>query len=549
VCPELRQKLEGTAVPGLVCRRLSKTYGAHKVLSDVSFEIGVGKVLAVLGGNGAGKSTLVKILAGAIAPDPGGEMSIAGSSPVGRLTTHEATELGVRVVHQEAPLVPGLALVDSVALRWRYNARLLGRIRWTAARRDVQALLDAWDVPARADDIAATLSPSGRALVSLGMAVSETGDPATVLILDELTASLPRHDIRHVREAVARVASTGCALLMVTHRLEEVAMMADNVVVLRDGSVVDQAPVGERSLAELARAIVGDAHVASHDQKQEHRPTSTVGVAGGDPADRRVGQVRRRRAAAVGPPGLEAVDISAAGGVPFSVHVRPGEVVGVTGEPGSGVEAAGRLLSGSERHCGSLRVNGVGLRGGRVADAIRVGLCYVPGDRWQYGGIRSLSVMDNIMMPRYGQYWHRRNSEARAVDALIEMLDVRPRKPSLRLGVLSGGNQQKVIFGKWVGMRPTVLIAESPTVGVDVAARQRIYALLRELAQAGTAVCVVSEDVMDIAAICDRVCVLSLRHGMRDVPCAGASWEELAANLYPSDAYERPEVTKTDTAP
>lgn len=504
---------------GLRCENLSKTYGESTVLSGVSLSLAPGEVLALLGANGAGKSTFVKILSGVVAPDPGGVIHL-GSTRSGRgLAAHQARTLGIRVVHQDAPVFQTLPLVDSIAIRWRYQARLLAPIRWRGVQRKVQRLLDTWDVRVDPNTPAGLLTPGERALVSLGLLFDDDAEPPKVLILDELTASLPRQDIDRVMEPVMRFAKQGTAVIMVTHRLEEVIDYADKVLILRDGRMVDSAPKAERSIGDLARLISGPSAV--DDGGTGLAPTTD------DLAQKTASE-----------PILVAEGLETESLVAFDLSLRPGEIVGVTGHSGSGVEDVASALAGGRRRGGRLAINGEPLPSGRPRAAVRAGVGYVPGDRLKQGAVAGMSIEDNLLMPRFAAFWHRRARAQGELQELLELLDVNTRDPRLPLGALSGGNQQKVVFAKWVGIRPKVLIAEAPTIGVDIGTRARIYDLIRRQAAAGVAVCVVSEDVMDIAAVCERVLVLDAGRVRREVVPQNMQWESLAAELFRHESSE-----------
>jgi ABC-type sugar transport system ATPase subunit len=311
-------------------------------------------------------------------------------------------------------------------------------------------------------------------------------------------------------------------------------MMADWIVILRDGFMVDSVRSADRSVGEMAEAISGrsvpfksdELSAQKTDKEANHEVKEGSRV---HPLNWNAQSAVRDRDDSIG---LVAKHLSGRIVSDLTIQVDAGTVVGLTGNAGGGIREAGQLLSGGSRVSGSLSVGGKEIRSNSVRAAIGLGLCRVPGDRWRLGAIREMNLEENIVMPRYGRFWHRRAAEEREVHKLLELFEVVPNQPRRSFGSLSGGNQQKAIFAKWIGMRPSVLIAESPTIGVDVGTRANIYRFVRQLADEGSAVCIVSEDLVDIATVCDRIYVLidgKIRH---EVETRGQAWEELAKEIY-----------------
>ena len=486
--------------PCLEATGLSKTYLQTRVLAEAAMRIGRGEIHALLGANGSGKSTLVKCVTGVVAPDSGAAIAVDGREPVGALSPGRAHELGIRVVHQEAPLVDGLAIADSIALHRGYPLR--GRIFTSRRQMREQAaeILGRLEVEIDPETPAGTLSAAQRAMVMLALALADAEQGSRLIVLDEPTASLPAADADHFLSAVERAAARGAGVMLVTHRLAEVSERCHSVTVLRDGRVVATGPIGEFGEERMLAEIVGP-----------ELPGAAAGGSGAIDA----GVARFMPVAALAPkpgprPMLEARGLAGAIVADASFTVAPGEILGISGIVGSGAEEIGRLIAGVERlRGGSLSFDGKEAPAPfGVRDATACGVAYVPGDRLREGGIAGLSVADNLALPNLRRYL-RNPGEARAAFAdAIGVFKVSPPQPQHPFGTLSGGNQQKVIIGKWALMRPRLFVLDDPTAGVDPGAREDIYAVLRGLQKAGTAILLISSEPEQLVRLARRVLVV-----------------------------------------
>lgn len=462
--------------PLIVADALSKRFFATQALDGVSFEVRGGEVHALVGENGAGKSTLIKILAGVLAPDAG-RVLVAGEVHRFR-TPREALAAGLVLIPQELRLVPALSVAENVMLGHLPGRRALGLVPTldrcglqTRARAALDRLGFTPALEARVD----TLPYAERQLVAIAKALSHA---ARVLILDEPTAALEQREVRRLFEAIAALKGQGVAIVYISHRLEEVLALADRCTVLRDGRTVAVVTREAFDLTELIRDMTG----------------------------RDVERSRGRPGRDAGPPLLEAE----------GVELREREVLGLAGLLGSGAATLLRGLFGAGPRLVTACVQGrpVALR--RPAAAVRAGIGLVPGER-ATGLVLDLSVRDNILLPvlsRMGRacgLWLDRPAADRLVAELVEALDIRPRDPARRARELSGGNQQKVVFAKWLATRVAVLLLEEPTQGVDVSAKGQIHNLIRRFADEGGGVLFASADVDEVLSESDRV--LALRHG------------------------------------
>jgi ABC-type sugar transport system ATPase subunit len=455
-------------------RNLSKHFGATHALDDVSFDVNAGELHALVGENGAGKSTLVRILGGVHRPDHGA-FEVDGK-PSHFASPHDAIAAGIVTIPQELRLVPALSVAENIMLGDLPVRLLLGvlpmvdRARMREQARVHLAQLDfAPDPDQRVD----RLSFAERQLVAIAKALRRK---CRVFILDEPTAALESREIERLFAVLARMKAQGTAIIYVSHRLEEVVALADRCTVLRDGRVVAVARRGGFSVADLVHAMTG--------RETEEGAASAV---------------------TPGPVLLEETDRTDA------VRVRANEVVGLAGLLGSGTDRMLRRLFGVGREVAHVRLSGEPRRLATPASAIAAGIGMVPGER-RLGLIMNQSVRDNILLPSLDRLQRRGLIDRAAGDQLVaelmELLDIRPRQPHLRVSALSGGNQQKVILAKWLARKVAVLLLDEPTQGVDVGAKAQIHALVRDFAERGGGVLVNSSDLAELTRLCDAVLAL-----------------------------------------
>jgi ABC-type sugar transport system ATPase subunit len=474
---------------------LSKTFGSARVLKDATLEVRAGEIHALVGANGSGKSTFVKCVTGVERPDPGGRLEIDGSEVPHGYSTKTAHELGVRVVHQEAPLIDSLTLAETVGHNQGFPTRggFINRRKLAARTRE---MFDRLGVQVSPDAVAGTLSPPERAMVMLALALG-AGD-AKLIVLDEPTASLTAADAERFLAAVTSASEHGAGILLVTHRLPEVFAVCDRVTVLRDGEVVLRADTGKTNTDQLIDEIVG--------------PTADRSKVGSTAVPTRFlpEQSGSREAGKQRTFPVEATDLVGEVVDGISFRVETGEILGISGLLGSGAdEVCGLLAGAAPLRSGKVEVAGTMLPVGYgTREAIAAGISYVPGDRLRSGGIGTLSLLENMALPNLGRYGVSRSRRLSDFEQVVDVLDVRPPEPKRHFGTLSGGNQQKVIVGKWALMRPVVFLLDNPTAGVDPGAREEILALLHGLAEAGTAVIVNSSEPEELSRLATRVLIV-----------------------------------------
>ena len=469
--------------PVLTVTTLSKSFNGVRVLKDVSLSLEPGEIRALVGQNGCGKSTLIKILAGFYMPDDGGSAEVDGQVlQFGNGAVSE--QAGLRFVHQDLGLVDTLDTVDNLALGKGYPS-FRGRISWSSERRRAQQALSELGYSFDVTRPVADLAMSERTAVAVARAMSPVGAAPKVLILDEPTANLPNAEAERLYALAKRVASTGVAVMFVSHHFDEVFDLADSVTVIRDGVHIVTREVKGLSEDGLIEQVIG--RVLS-------------------PFERDVKAVER------GPVVLhaEAIVGEALRGVNVTVHA--GEVVGIAGITGSGRDELAPALFGGSPRDGTVQVNGRTLPAAKPDRAIAMGVGLVPAERRSNAAFMQDCVRENITVSKPWEHMRggflRHGKERSDVTQWLDRLDVRPRNTEYAMSSLSGGNQQKVILARWLRMDPKVLILDEPTQGVDVGAKADIHQRVHEAADRGTAVLVVSTDHEELVRLCHRVLIL-----------------------------------------
>ena len=461
-------------------RSITKRFGGTKALSDVSLDLGKGEILALLGENGAGKSTLIKTLAGIHKADEG-EILFKGEAYQHRAPKPNERQK-VAFIHQDLGLIEWMTVAENVGLAQGFSLKNK-LIDWRSTEQRAKAALELvgcdFDPTKRVQD----LSRTEKSLVAIARALAVEAD---VLVLDEPTASLPADEVERLFAALRPLKSRGVGMIYVSHRLDEIFKIADRVAVLRDGKLIGAKPIAETNPSELVEMIVG-------------RPASDLF----HKASTQAGAVR-----------LSVRKLVTHGAGPVSFDLHEGELLGLVGLRGAGQEQIGRALFGTEDFTGDVLLNGSAPDLSSTIAAMKSGVGLIARDRTEESVALSLSIRENmymnpgasgrglfsLMSPRV---------EAEKTRIAGRTLGLRPNDPLLPIEALSGGNQQKVVVGRWVLTGRKLLIAEDPTAGVDVGAKAEIYKLLAGALEAGLAVIVVSTDFEEVAHICHRALVFS----------------------------------------
>ncbi len=478
----------------LIAKGLTKSFAGVTVLAPMDLTIPAGEVHALVGQNGSGKSTFVKCLTGYHKPDAG-EITVFGEQL--HLPVHSPAEHGIAVIHQDVGLVQSMTVLENLGANAKYGTRLLSPVRLKSERAIYEGLYERLGISIPLDAMVSDLSPAEHALIGIVRAMRLMSDDVShhLFVLDEPTAYLSRAEASRVTAFMRRVAELGSSVIFISHRLGEVLEACDAVTVLRDGHLVLTARTAELTRGDLVAHMLGrrlqDFYPDPPGQDVDARVRLSVEAVTGDIVDN------------------------------LSLAVRAGEIVGVTGLAGMGQEELPHLLAGAKApRGGRVMVHGddgaAQAVAGKVPEAIRGGMALIPGNRHRDGCWLDASAGENITLPSLDAFrssrrlvnWKREKTTA---VKLLEQSGVTPMRPDYPMRQFSGGNQQKIVFSKWLFQRPGVLLLDEPTQGVDAGAGKELLERVTELAANGTAVLIFSGDHEQIVAVCHRVLVLS--HG------------------------------------
>jgi rhamnose transport system ATP-binding protein len=463
----------------LSLRTIHKRYGATHALRGVDLDLRAGEVLALVGENGAGKSTLVKMLTGVVPVDEG-VITLNGVAQ-SFANAQAAQAAGILAVHQETVMFEELSVAENI-----YVGRHLMRgpfVNWSAMNTQAQRVLDQIGARFKATTLVKDLSLAERHLVEIARALSQK---ASVVILDEPTAALSQAEIRDFYGIVRQLRDQGVGVIFITHKFDEIFAVADRYVVLRDGAAVGSGAIADATEQELVKLMAG----------------------------RAIDQIYPHIASTLGEVVMSVKNLSHPtefNNVAF--ELRRGEILGFYGLVGSGRSEAMLAIMGLNPAArGEFVVCGQTLHARRPGDAIAAGIAYVPEERQRQGGILGFSVEHNISLAGLSRFangiWLSKVRESALCQRMIERLRIKTHSPDTLLSGLSGGNQQKVVIAKWLGLDPRIVILDEPTKGIDVGAKQAVYQLIAEMVEQGLAVILVSSELPEVMHLAHRTIVM-----------------------------------------
>ena len=469
------------ASPLVEARSISKSYAGVRALKGIDFELRAGEVHALVGENGAGKSTLVRIITGATGPDTG-FLAIEGHR-VDHMDPGTGRSLRIAAIYQQSSLFPHMSVAENIAMALERGAPWR-RVDWKARRHRANELLTRAGSTISSDRLVSTLSIADQQLVEIARSIATE---AKILILDEPTVALGDREVSNLFESIRRLRDAGTGIVYISHRLEEIASIADRVTVLRDGSTVGTMTRDQMNIGKLIGLMVG----------------------------RELTSVFPKRAVPIADTALELRRISsrAAGIHDVSLAVRRGEVLGIGGLVGSGrTELAQTIFGITPADSGAILRNGVQVTVGspRAAAALRIG--YVSEDRRENGVILKMSIAANASLAnlaavsKHGMV--RFAAETRLAQGFLTRLRIKAPDTTIPAEALSGGNQQKVSLARWLAIDPEVLILDEPTQGIDVGSKAEIHSQMMELAEQGLAVIMISSEMPELLGMSDRIAVM-----------------------------------------
>src|SRR5271157_756633 len=477
--------------PILKMTGVSKRFPGVRALEDVHLEVGEAEIHALLGENGAGKSTLLKILSGAHRADAG-TIELYGE-PVAFATPHDAQRAGIVTIYQEFTLAPDMTIAENVFIGREPGSKLF--ISWRRLSEDTRAITDKIGLKRDPMTLVRDLSVAEQQLVEIARALSMR---SRLIVMDEPTSALSEAEVANLARIIGTLKSEGLSIIFVTHRLEEVFRLCDRFTVLRDGRYVGSGAVADVTVEAIIRMMVGRDVGALYGERPipEHGPVALE-----------VEGLTRRRTAR-DPHAIELVDVS--------LRAHKGEILGLAGLVGAGRTETARAIFGADRFDhGVIRIDGKEVSFAGPRDAMLHGIGLAPEDRKKQALFLRLAIRTNITIAAQDQisrgWFIDEGREAALVDEFRRLLSIRMSSPDQLAGLLSGGNQQKVVLARWLALRPKILIVDEPTRGIDIGSKVEVHNLLIEMAKSGIAVIVISSELPEILAVSDRI--VTMREG------------------------------------
>lgn len=489
----------------LEVRNIYKSFSGVPVLRDLGVTIRKGEIHALMGENGAGKSTLIKIITGVYKKDSG--TILYNNREVEINSRQDASRLGISTIFQELSLIPTLTVAENIYLG-RENISCFGTIKKRERLKKADELIKKYQFPISSADKVENLSIAQKQLVEILKALSVE---ASLLIMDEPTASLTTTESNHLFRIIHDLAENGVSILYISHRMEEVYALSDIITVLRDGTKVGTYSRGEVTPEDIIRYMIGK---DIDDQEDYAEP---VNIRGKEPI-------------------LEVKNLNIPGIIKdVSFQVYPGEILGLSGLIGSGRTEIIRSIFGIDNTAaGTVEIKGKKLSLRSIREAVGNGIGYVPEDRALEGFVPLMTIRQNLIACNFDwiNRWRKlvnREKERQVSDGAIQKFNIKPGIPNHLVINLSGGNQQKVVLGKWLERDLTLLMVDEPTAGVDVGAKDEIYHLIRDLVKKGSAVLLVSSDLNELLKLSNRILILRNGGIIREIPGGTVNEEQILA--------------------
>ena len=501
-------------MPLITARGISKQFGGVEVLTDVDLDLRNGEIHALLGENGAGKSTFAKILAGIHNPTRG-TLELNGKS-IDITNPIVAQTIGITLIHQEPISFPDMSVAENLVLG-RIDGALLGRVPWSQMEKSANELMEILGVNIDVNIPMRGLSIADQQMVEIARALASD---CRLIIMDEPTASLTPNEVETLFTIARSLRDEGRTIIFISHRLEEVRALCDRATIFRDGRLVDTANVADLSNNEIIRLMIG-------------RPLK---------------ELMHKTRAKIGDVALEVKELGSAGKFQnINFDVRKGEIVGLAGLVGAGRTDVARAIFGvAPAASGTIEVNGKQVPISQPSDAIGLGLAFVPEDRAVAGIFSTLSVEQNITAAVPGKIAPRgfinRMAEKILCAESIEKLQIRLASVRQPIGELSGGNQQKTILARWLHTDPQIFILDEPTRGIDIGVKAEFYDMIGELAASGRAILLISSELPELLALCDRILVMSEGELTAEFSGRDATQESIMQAAVPTKGTHAPGV-------
>lgn len=485
-------------------KNVNKHYGGVHALKNANFDLNKGEIHCLIGQNGCGKSTIIKIISGVIDVDPGSVIILGGKKSTSS-SSRLAMETGIRVIYQDLSLFPNLTVAENIAFD-QYNDKSVKGVNWKRMYDKAQEVIDMMHIELELDTLVENLSIADRQLVAIARALATD---ARLIIMDEPTSSLTRKEVNVLFSIIKELQANGMTVMFVSHKLDEIIEIAERITVMRDGEMIST--FENRGVDETKLANMLSGQEITYEQKFRSH---------GDEVVLQVEELTRK---------------NQFNNVSFSL--RKGEILGIIGLLGSGrTELASSIFGMNPADSGKIMVRGEEVHFNNNREAIAGGIAYVPEDRLLQGLVLDHSVMNNTVISiiqklkgKFGLLDKKKSVDI--TQKWIDDLHIKSALPDINASTMSGGNQQKIVISKWLSTEPDVLILDQPTNGIDVAAKNTIYELIRDLSEQGMSIIIISDEVPEIYYNCSRALVMHKGEIVKELDCSSMSVHEFSEEV------------------